>query len=211
MTGARAEIDPPRPDPAGPDTRAPDAPAPDTATPETPSDADLISRIRRGEERAFRALYRQHTSSLYRLALRMCGGSDADAQDAVQECWRRAIRGLEGFEQRSSLRTWLSSILVRCALEARRGAQHTPQSLPDNLPTANGKGSAATAGRLDLERAFEALPPGFRAVLILHDVQGYRHADIARLLGVTTGTSKSQLSRARARMRQALGEDYVTE
>lgn len=173
------------------------------------SEAALVDRVLAGDEDGFRALYRAHATRLYRHALRLTGGDDADAEDVVQEAWRRAIRGLAGFEGRSSLATWLSSIVTRCALERyRRDRRITEGGVPD-VSAAADDGSASS--RLDLERAFERLAPGFRAVLVLHDLEGYRHADIADLLGVSEGTSKSQLSRARARMRELLGEDYEGE
>lgn len=159
-----------------------------------------------GDERAFRGLYRAHGPRMFRLALRLTGGLDADAEDVVQEAWRRAIRGLEGFEGRSSLATWLTSIVTRCALERHRANRRTADEEPGEIPLSPSQ--ERTSSRLDLEHAFASLPPGFRTVLVLHDLEGYRHADIAELLGVSEGTSKSQLSRARARMRELLGEDY---
>ena len=169
----------------------------------------LIRRVLRRDERAFRTLYRAHTPSLYLLALRMTGGSDADAEDVVQETWRRAVGGLARFERRSSLRTWLSAIAVRCAHEMRRTGERERAPLPEGLPARDGRSSSVSD--VDLERAFERLSPGFQTVLVLHDLEGYRHADIAELLGITIGTSKSQLSRARTRMREALGDDYAKE
>jgi RNA polymerase sigma-70 factor (ECF subfamily) len=169
----------------------------------------LIRRVLRRDERAFRTLYQTHTPSLYLLALRMTGGSDPDAEDVVQETWRRAVRGLAGFERRSSLRTWLSSIAIRCAHEVRRTGEREGAELQEGLPARDGRPSSVS--EVDLARAFERLPAGFQAVLVLHDLEGYRHADIAELLGITIGTSKSQLSRARARMREVLGEDYRNE
>jgi RNA polymerase sigma-70 factor (ECF subfamily) len=138
--------------------------------------------------------------------VRLTGGLDADAEDVAQEAWRRAIRGLTEFEGRSSLATWLTSIVTRCALERRRASRSTTDTDPGDVPVPPRQ--AKTSSRLDLERAFAGLPAGFRTVLVLHDLEGYRHADIAELLGVSEGTSKSQLSRARARMRELLGEDY---
>lgn len=159
-----------------------------------------------GDEEAFRQLYRAHAERLFRHALRLTGGVDADAEDVVQEAWHRAVAGLEGFEGRSSLATWLAAIVTRCALERYRAERRTADMEAPEMPVEAGDGRAS--GRLDLERAFEKLPPGFRAVLVLHDVEGYRHTDIADLMGIAEGTSKSQLSRARARMRELLGEDY---
>ena len=161
------------------------------------------------DERAFRTMYRAHTPALHRLALRMTGGSEADAEDVIQETWRRAVPGLAGFERRSTLRTWLSSIVVRCALAVRRRESRATRVPREDVVGRNGQVGAMS--RIDLERAFERLPRGYRAVLVLHDLEGYRHSDIADILDVSTGTSKSQLSRARARMRQALGPDYAEE
>lgn len=170
-------------------------------------EARVIDGVLAGHEEAFRELYRIHARRLYLLALRLTRGRDADAEDVVQEAWRRAVGSLGRFERRSSLRTWLSSIVVRCALERNRANGRGPDRSAAE-PAVTGP-ERATFRRLDLERAFERLPEGFRTVLVLHDVQGYRHSDIADLLEITEGTSKSQLSRARARMRELLGDDYA--
>lgn len=162
-----------------------------------------------GDDPAFRALYRAHTPVLYRLALRIAGGSDAEAEEIVQEAWARAVRALGGFEGRASLRTWLSRIVTNVAMERlrrARGERETPTEL-DRLPSPCVPG----VERIDLARAFTALPAGYRAVLVLHDVEGYTHEEIAALLGVSPGTSKSQLSRGRAWVRRALGHEYTVE
>jgi RNA polymerase sigma-70 factor (ECF subfamily) len=175
--------------------------------PDRAEEARLIAGVIGGREDAFREMYRAYGPRLYLLALRMTCGVDADAEDVVQEGWQRAVRGLEGFEGRSSLRTWLASIVVRCALEKYRADGPTPDCHSPECPVGNEEHEASS--RVDLERAFEQLPEGFRTVLVLHDLEGYRHTDIAELLGVSEGTSKSQLSRARGRMRELLGEDYA--
>lgn len=170
----------------------------------------LIHRVLAGDEAAFRIMYRSHSHALYRLALRLSGGREASSQDVVQEAWSRALRLLADFEQRSSLATWLASIVVRCALERIRWEQRDGIAPTDEgmLPRA-ARDSAEE--RVDLERAFETIPPGYRSVLILHDVEGFTHDRIAALLGISPGTSKSQLARARAWMRRALGPDYILE
>jgi RNA polymerase sigma-70 factor (ECF subfamily) len=150
-------------------------------------------------------MYRRHTPSLYRLAMRMTGGRVATAEDVVQEAWTRATTGLPSFERRSSLATWLRAITLRCALERIRADVRAGEPMPGT--DLEGAPTVEPAIRLDLERAFEALPTGYRAVLVMHDIEGYRHDEIARLLGVSPGTSKSQLSRARAWMRRALGDE----
>jgi len=172
------------------------------------SELRRIDAVLRGDERAFRELYRTHGPPLYRLALSLARGLDADAEDIVQEAWRRAVKGLDGFERRSSLRTWLRAIVIRCALEKHRSDGRGTE-MPSEAALAS-RGAPRSSG-FDLERAFEQLPHGFRTVLVLHDLEGYRHTDIAELLGISEGTSKSQLSRARARMRELLGDDYARE
>jgi len=172
-------------------------------------EAVLIDRVLAGDERAFRSLYREHAGTLFRLALRFLAGDQASAEDAVQEAWARAVRGLAGFEGRASLRSWLSAIVVRCCLERIRWERRGGETLPDDAPSRVPTGSAEA--RVDLERAFEALPGGYRSVLVLHDIEGYTHEAIAEMLDINPGTSKSQLSRARASLRRALGVDYVTE
>lgn len=119
------------------------------------------------------------------------------------------MHGLGGYEGRASLRTWLSSIVVRCCWERIRWERRDGEEVCADAPTA--VRSAGAEVRVDLERAFESLAPGYRAVLVLHDIEGYTHDDIAALLTIESGTSKSQLSRARAALRRALGPEYQTE
>ena len=160
--------------------------------------------VQRGDERAFTSLYDRHTPALYRLALRLTGGSAADAEDITHEAWVRAVERLATFEWRAALRTWLSSFVIRCAHERDRAVTRTAQPVED---LAFGTDDAALRGsyaRLDLERAIAGLANGFRQVFVLHDVQGYTHEEIAGLLGIEPGTSKSQLSRARRALRRKL-------
>jgi RNA polymerase sigma-70 factor (ECF subfamily) len=156
-----------------------------------------------GEERAFRELYRRHTPALYQLVLRMLGGSQPDAEDVVQDAWVRAVRQLGGFRWESSLRTWLSAIALNLAREALRRRGRAPMTeLPEDL----GRPSHALRDgqRIDLERAIERLPEGYRTVLVLHDVEGFTHEEISRQLEIAVGTSKSQLFDARRAMRAML-------
>ena len=168
------------------------------------TEKELIVGVIGGDEAAFRPLYDAHTPALYRLALRLTGGHDADAQDLVQETWVRAVRGLGRFAGRSALRTWLSAITARCAAEQyRRGRRETDGLDEEGVVD----GGSDPVRRVALERALASLPFGFRSVLILHDVEGFRHREIAEMLGISDGTSKSQLARARRRMRELLGDD----
>ena len=157
------------------------------------------------DERAFAALYDQHTPALYGLALRLAGGDARDAEDVVHEAWMRAVRGFGQFTGRSALRTWLCGIVVNCWRELRRGRGDRELPLDDAPePGAEDGELNATYDRLDLERALRALAPGYREVLVLHDVEGYSHEEIAALRGVAIGTSKSQLARARGALRRML-------
>lgn len=175
-------------------------------TREGPPDQALVRRVLKRDERAFHELYRRHAGPAYRLALRMTGGDEADADDIAQETWRRAVRGLRGFEGRSSFRTWLLGIATRCAFEClRRRRPHEPllEELTGRAPE--------PCRAMDLAEAIARMPAGYRSVLVLHDVEGFTHDEIGALLGVATGTSKSQLSRARAWLRRALGPTYTQE
>lgn len=153
-------------------------------------------------EPAFRELYRRHSPILFRMAAHL--GTEA-ADNAVHDTWLRAHDRLAGFEWRSSLRTWLTGILINVIREARRAAEREALvPLPDDL--------AATAvpidDRLDLAHAVAQLPFGYRTAIVMHDVEGFSHEDIALTLGVTVGTSKSQLSRARRTLRRWLDPDW---
>lgn len=173
-------------------------------------DRELAAAVARsGDEKAFRALYRRHTPALYRLALRLGGGDGPWAEELVQRAWIRAVEGLSAFGWRSSLSTWLGGIAVNCARElwreARPGGEFVPGDERHLIPSA--RGSPDVEDRVDLERAIERLPDGYREVFVLHDVEGYTHEEIGELLGIETGTSKSQLSRARRRLRATLAPE----
>ena len=171
---------------------------------EVPSDRALAERFlaERGEE-PFRELYRRHTPVLYRIAWRSLAGAAGLAEDAVQETWIRAVRGLGGFRWEATLRTWLVGILLRCCREATRRRAETvlPRAEGDLGPAPGAPGPGAD-DRIALERAVAALAPVPRQVLVLHDVEGYTHEEMAAALGIEVGTSKSRLSRARAAFRQ---------
>lgn len=164
-------------------------------------DAALVERFLRARgEDAFRALYRAHTPALYALALRLTGGDHAEAEDLVQESWVRAVRGLPSFRARSALRTWLCGLLVNVRRERIR-VDWREVDAPD-IDSAADLGVPDDA--LDLERAIGSLPEGAREVFVLHDVYGYTHREIAEMLGIVDGTSKSQLTRARTLLRESL-------
>lgn len=167
------------------------------------TDQLLIERAKRGDGSAVRALYETHAPRVYAVVRRLAG-DDAQAEDWAQEAWIRALRALPTFRHESRFSTWLHRIAVNCALHGKRTGERrskrervAPIALERTAP-------APSLLKLRLERALEALPPGMRQVLVLHDVEGFTHEEIADLLGVTEGTSKSQLFKARARMRSLL-------
>jgi RNA polymerase sigma-70 factor, ECF subfamily len=163
------------------------------------ADQVLVKRfMRTRDEATFRELYRRHTLALYPLALRLVGGSESEAQDAVQDTWLRACKTLSGFEWRSSLRTWLTGILINRAREMNRerGRRNEEELLEECLKTI-----VRTGERIDLERAIARLPAGYRHVFVLHDVEGYTHEEISARLEISVGTSKSQLYHARRALR----------
>jgi RNA polymerase sigma-70 factor (ECF subfamily) len=165
------------------------------------SDLALVQQfLRNRAEDAFRALYRTHTPALYGMALRLTGGDAAEAEDLVQECWVRAVRALGSFRAESALRTWLCGLLVNARRERVRTAWRSVDLVDAEAPST----ASSDAWPVDLERAITALPPGARDVFVLHDVYGYTHREIAEMLGIAEGTSKSQLTRARSLLRSSL-------
>jgi len=171
------------------------------------TDRDLVRMfLGSRDEAAFRALYRAHTPPLYRIARRLLRGNGQDAEELVQTTWIRATGGLHRFRWGSSLRTWLTGILINCSRERLRDHAAAPDAGDGGLEL---RGEAAARPgfapeRLDLERAIASLPDGYREVLVLHDIEGYSHREISGLLGIDEGTSKSQLSRARNAVRHRL-------
>ena len=155
----------------------------------------------RGDEQAFRALYSRHTPRLYQLVLRMLAGAEHDAEDVVQETWIRATEALAGFRWEAAFGTWLTGIGINVARGLlRKQGRWQPldgAAEPWRPPPRDGE-------RIDLERAIALLPAGYRAVLVLHDVEGYTHEEIGERLGIAPGTSKSQLSHARKALRRML-------
>jgi len=169
------------------------------------SDLELVDRVlSKGDESAFRELYRRHSPILFRLAVRLLGKGDPDAGDVLQEAWCRAFEGLRRFTGGSSLRTWLAGVVVNCSREHIRSRAQS-RSLP-TAGLARPQPGASPERELDVRRVIDALPEGFREVLVLHDVGGYTHEEIALVLNIAPGTSKSQLSRARRAFRSGLAE-----
>ena len=175
-----------------------------TAPPE-PALLDAVAAAPR-DPADFEALYRAHYRHVYAVTLRMtCDVSRAE--DLTQEVFVRVWQKLPTFRGESALSTWIHTVAVRTTLEnmrseSRREARVTVTDDPGRYAAEAKRAMPETA--VDLERAIAALPPGARKVLLLHDVTGYRYHEIAEMLGVSLGTVKSQLNRARRLMMEAL-------
>ena len=169
------------------------------------SEAQLIRSAGDGDAQAVRALYERYAPRVYAVVRRIDGDDDL-AQDYAQEAWIRAIRALPTFRGDARFSTWLHRIAVNAALQAIRRTETLSRReapMPESVPV--GPRVADTLLQHRLEAALDRLPEGMREVLILHDVEGYTHEEIGEVLGVATGTSKSQLFKARAKMRSLLG------
>ena len=170
-------------------------------------DLTLATRCREGAAGAFEELYRLHAPRLYGLARRLVGPGEAD--DVLQEIFLTVYRKLSLYRGESALSTWLFRLGTNVCLDHLRSrATRTNKmndALDDELEDGTGAGPIlGVIARLDLERALDTLPPRARAVFVLHDVEGLEHSDVAGLLGIAEGTSKSQLHKARMRLRQQL-------
>lgn len=172
------------------------------------ADLALVARCRNNEPGAFEQVYRTHAPRLFGLASRLVGRTEAE--DLLQEIFLTAHRKLNQFKGESTLSTWLFRLATNLCLDhlRSRGARLTRMSDTMDEDPESGVAAAGAIGgvidRLDLERAIAALPAGYRAAFVLHDVEGLGHREVGEALGVSEGTSKSQLHRARLRLRGAL-------
>ena len=174
------------------------------------ADLELAERCRQGDGSAFEELYRQHAGRLYSLAFRMAGSAQ-EAEDLLQEMFLHAHRKLASFRGESSLGTWLYRLGMNHCLDHLRGRQAKMGRATDSLDADEAIELSAplpalptAIARVDLERAIGRLPEGCRAAFLLHDVEGFEHHEVAKILGVSTGTSKSQVHRARMKLRAML-------
>ncbi len=170
-------------------------------------DAELIAACRRGEARAMEMLYHQYKRRVFGMAHRIVGGNDAE--EVAQEVFVRVFRALASFRGDSALSTWIYRLTVNASLShlARRGRR---QEVSDDsameqvaAPPAVERDSGLAAR---IEAALGKLPAGYRAILVLHDVEGLSHEECSAILECRVGTCKSQLHKARAKMRDLLGE-----
>jgi DNA-directed RNA polymerase specialized sigma24 family protein len=166
------------------------------------SDSALIGRFLGGDEAAFRALYHRHTPRLRMIVVRLLGASRRDEiDDVVQETWLAGCRGLHRYAGDAMFSSWLTTIGIRAVYA--RFARAGETELFDELPAPEGPGPGAA---VDLDRALSQLPDHQRVVVVLHDIEGFTHEEIARHLGMAVGTSKATLSRARAVLRRLLND-----
>lgn len=175
-----------------------------------PADVDqaLARSAAGGDSTAFEALYRRHASRIHGVVARLVGYDRARAEDLVQEAFVRAWQALPAYRFESAFGTWLHRLAVNTALMDLRAARSRPRGSEDEdaldqvgAPDSAGQSTALT---LDLERAVATLPPRARAVLVLYDVEGWKHEEIAGALGMAVGSSKAQLHRARGLLRERL-------
>jgi RNA polymerase sigma-70 factor (ECF subfamily) len=177
------------------------------------SNADLIMRAKQGEEEAFETLFHQHKQRVYSLCLRMIGNT-AEAQELTQEAFLQVFRKIHTFRGDSAFSTWLYRLSMNIVLMRLRKKSLNELPLEDGDSEDEPRKEIAVADltlqgsidRLNLQRAVAQLPPGYRQAFVLHDVQGYEHNEIAAMLGFSVGNSKSQLHKARMRLRQLLQE-----
>ena len=170
-------------------------------------EADLIARVRAGEPAAERELYEAHVERVYRLAYRLVG-DDELARDITQDTFIRVFEKLPEFRGDARFSTWLHSIALSMALNALRKVKRLRRevSLEEGMGVAGTFREAEPDLKQRMAAAIDALPEGYRTVFVMHDVEGFTHEEIGGALGVETGTSKAQLSRARAKLRTALAE-----
>ena len=182
------------------------------------TEAEAIRRAQAGDAAAFEHLFQLHSRRVYALCLRMVG-NPADAEDLAQEAFLQLFRKIATFRGESAFSTWLHRMTVNVVLMRLRKKSLPTDSLEESLePDSENSGPKRDVGapdlrlsgvvdRVNLERSIEKLPPGYRTVFILHDVQGYEHNEIADIMGCSVGNSKSQLHKARTRLRELLHEE----
>jgi RNA polymerase sigma-70 factor (ECF subfamily) len=181
-----------------------------TAT--TITDFDLVRSVVAGDQPAFETLYQRHHRKVYSLCLRMLG-NQADAEDAMQDVFVQVYRRINTFQGESAFTTWLYRLTVNVVLMSlrKKSRKHREeptedevlQSLADNAALSHSH-QVPIIDRIALEQAIEQLPSGYRHVLVLHDMEGFEHEEIGQMLGITAGTSKSQLHKARMKLRKLL-------
>jgi RNA polymerase sigma-70 factor (ECF subfamily) len=161
--------------------------------------------VRQGDEAAFERLYRRHVGHIYGLACRLAGAQAAD--DLTQDVFVRAWEKVHTFRAESQFGTWLYRLAVNVIIEERRGVtrRRAVEDDDDDVASHASVGPNDPTFSIDFEAAVDRLPAAARRVFVLHDVEGYMHREVASLVGITSGTSKGQLHRARMILRKHLG------
>jgi len=177
------------------------SPTPDRTAAPAVSEAADVALAAAGDQRAFERLYRQHVARIHTLARRMAGG-EGEADELTQDVFVRAWERLATYRGEAAFGTWLHRLAVNVILNWRRSEAGARQRIEEGVDPelVEGRGPAGAEG-LDLEGAIRRLPRGARQVFLLHDVEGFKHEEIATMIGVTAGTSKAQLHRARMLLR----------
>jgi RNA polymerase sigma-70 factor (ECF subfamily) len=179
------------------------------------ADLELAGRIRAGDGQAFEDLYQRHAARLYNLAFRMAGTA-SDAEDLLQDIFLLAYRKVGSFRGESSLGTWLYRLAMNHCLDVLRSRQARMGQQTDSLDEDSAAEPAAApalgaVSRIDLDRAIGRLPRACRAAFLLHDVEGFGHHEVGAILGISEGTSKSQVHKARLRIRAYLTQPSIVE
>ena len=173
----------------------------------TDPDLALVTQVRRGDRSAFEQLYRRHNGRVFALCRRM-SGNEAEAEELAQEVFVRVWQKLGTFREGSRFSSWLYQVTVNQVRDGWRRKKRVPHRITlddqDGHPTVAMIPQGTGSERVDLERAIDTLPAGARHVLVLHDVHGYKHNEIATMTGSSVGNSKSQLHRARRLLRERL-------
>jgi RNA polymerase sigma-70 factor, ECF subfamily len=169
--------------------------------PDNPTDAELVDGCKRGNVRAFERLYELHAGRMKSLAFHLLG-SRADAEDSVQEAFLKVYRALRGFEGQSALSTWIYRILINCCYDAMRKQQR----LAEKPARAEFGADAKVPLKIALERALSLLNERQRIVFLMFEVEGLKHSEIAGILEVPEGTSRSWLFEAKRELKRTLME-----
>ena len=178
------------------------------------NEADAIERAKQGDATAFQELYDRHKRRVYSLCLRMTANT-AEAEDLTQEAFLQLYRKIATFRGESAFSTWLHRLSVNVVLMHLRkkslpvvSLEESTQAGEEDTPKKDyGAEDLALAGsidRLQLQKAVDDLPPGYRTIFVLHDIEGYEHNEIAAIVGCSIGNSKSQLHKARMKLRDLL-------
>jgi RNA polymerase sigma-70 factor (ECF subfamily) len=180
-----------------------------TQSPASPEDSADVMLAASGDRQAFERLYRSHVNRVFSLCTRMCG-SRARGEELTQDVFVRAWEKLPQFRGDAQFSTWIHRVAVNIVLTDRKNEARSRQRLVEDqseggeTPLQRASVTPGYGDRMDITAALEGLPPGARQIFVLHDIEGYKHEEIAEMCGITAGGSKAQLHRARLLLREAL-------